>query len=72
VRSKGPTLTWVGVDDAHFNGDCYRSAAVDSLDEHVSATHLGIDAETLHDETVFARPAEHESEARSYPPPSPG
>jgi hypothetical protein len=44
----------VGVDDAHFNGDCYRSAAVDSLDEHVSATHLGIDAETLHDETVFA------------------
>jgi hypothetical protein len=42
----------VGVDDAHVNGDCYRSAAVDRLDEHVSATHLGIDAETLHDETV--------------------
>ncbi len=44
----------MGVDDAHFNGNCHRSAAVDRLDEHVSATHLGIDAETLHNETVFA------------------
>ena len=46
----------MGVHDAHFNGDCYRSAAVDSLDEHVSAAHLGIDAETLHSREIGKLP----------------